>query len=57
MISLDQLDHDDAFTVQAMTRWIVIVEHLDESTSSLESIDLSWRIGNRPRGIECRAQI
>ena len=56
-ISLDELDHDDVFTVQAVTRRIVFVGQLDESISSLESIHSGCRVGYRPRWVESRAQI
>jgi hypothetical protein len=56
-ISLDQIDHDDVFTVQAVTRCIIIVGQLDFPISSLESIQLDPGKGNRTSWVECRSRI
>ena len=47
-ISLSEACHEDIFTVQAMSDLFFWFEEIDWSILSLESIDCSWRRGNRP---------
>ena len=56
-ISLNETSHEDIFTVQALPDWFLWFDETDWSISSLESIDSGWRLGYRPRWIECRFPI
>ena len=55
--SIHRATREDIFTVQAMMHWIFDSNRLTWSISSFNSIDWTFRLGNRVRWIQCRSQI
>ena len=56
-ISIHRATREDNFTLQAMIHWIFDSNRLTLPISSFNSIDWTFRLGNRVRWIQCRSQI